>query len=613
MAASLNVDPIAVAVMSVTDVARRRLLASSAAVAFTVSVESASAATGIASGITAVAADSSAFVSALNTALAAAGLPACSGVTVSPPVVAAPPALNLSRIDVSAAVTALTSSFTNLSSTAAAEKQTQLLSSLAVGTLSSNLSEADASAAASLVLAVVSAAPGVVLSVESQTAALDVLGAVSSAKIDATSGVGQTIASALDSVASSAVSGGNPAALAAVQNVINSLATGQAASLLENMDLTPGAPPPAPATTNTPSIQTLVQVDPPGSDRLTTQPLTAPGSASAFEPMPAGLLPTSSPVVTQFFSLKFDPNGGTTSGGAESNSGVTRLAFTNPNGSALAVENAAKPILFALPRVSLDAESQAMCTFWDAATKSYPTHGCIGVPNPQPPGHTLAFIPGYETPDDASLVTAWNIGGPMLDEGLCRELVIDCNSDAPCNGTVIGRSCLVYPNPRNPLTYPAVACSPLANVSNSSASNGTTPLQPVLRVFYGQFCPLWQDDNEYNCSACPRYRYRGPLARADMRDIHSAFAGWDNIKQSFNGGGCVAVGDSTQCMCRHLTDFAAARKPKIATCSASDMLALSPGDIVTCVPALWILQRACVLTKRPLHYASAGSSSSCLL
>jgi len=207
------------------------------------------------------------------------------------------------------------------------------------------------------------------------------------------------------------------------------------------------------------------------------------------------------------------------------------------------------------------------CLRADASPLSLRSAG-IGVPNPQPPGHTLAFVPGYQTPDDASLATAWNISGPMLSEGLCRELVIDCNSDAACNGTVVGRSCKVYPNPRAPLQFPAVACPPLANVSSSSASNGTTP-QPVLRVFYGQFCPLWQD-NDYNCS-------------------------WDNIKQSFNGGGCVGVGNSTQCMCRHLTDFAAARKPKIATCSASDMLSLSPGDIVR-APALTVVARMRVLT-----------------
>ena len=562
MATSLKVGSDAVAVTGVTDVARRHLLGFGAAVAFTVSVSSASAASGVASGITAVAADSSAFVAALNSNLVAAGLPVCSGVSVSPPVVSAPPALNLSSVDVSAAVSAVATSFTNLSASAAAEKQTELLSSLSAGTANVSFSKEGASAAASLVLAVVSAAPGVVLSVESQSAALNVLAAVSNAKIDATSGVGQTIASALDSVASSAVSGGNPAALAAVQGVINNLAAGQAASLLENMDMTPGAPPPAPATTSTPSIQTLVQVDPPGSNRLTTQPLTAPGSASSFAPMPEGLLPTTTPLVTQFFSLKFDPNGGSTAGGALSNSGVTRLAFTNPDGSPIPVTNATSPILFALPRVSLDPESQAVCTYWDPLSKTYQTNGCIGVPNPQPPNHMLAFIPGYETPDDTSLANAWNISGPMVD-GLCKTMVIDCNSDAPCTGTVVGRSCKVYPDPRNPLAVPAVSCPAVGNMSNSSAANAPTPLQPVLRVFYGQFCPLWQD-NDYNCS-------------------------WDNIKQSFNGGGCVSAGDSTQCMCRHLTDFAAARKPKVAVCSTTDLMSLNPGDVVTRLQWIFII------------------------
>ena len=325
MASSLKLAASAVVVTSVTDVARRHLLGSGAAVAFTASVSSPSAASSVASGITAVAADSTAFVAALNSNMVAAGLPAaCSGVAVSPPVVSSPPALNLSSINVSATVSALASSFGNMSAAAVASKQTELLSSLASGTVNTSFTKEGASVAASLVLAVVTAAPGAALSKESQSSALSILTAVSSAKIDASSGVGQTIASALDSVASSAVSGGNPAALVAVQGVINNLASRQAESLLATLDLTPGAPPPAPATTSTPTIQTLVQVDPPGSNRLTTQPLTAPGSASKFDPMPVGLLPTTTPLVTQFFSLKFDPNAASTAGGAESNSACPR-------------------------------------------------------------------------------------------------------------------------------------------------------------------------------------------------------------------------------------------------------------------------------------------------
>ena len=81
-------------------------------------------------------------------------------------------------------------------------------------------------------------------------------------------------------------------------------------------------------------------------------------------------------VLTSARLLPPDPNAAKTAGGAEGNSGVTRLAFTNADGSPVAVANAATPILFTLPRVSLDAESQAMCTYWDETTKSYPTHGC---------------------------------------------------------------------------------------------------------------------------------------------------------------------------------------------------------------------------------------------
>ncbi len=518
MAGSLGVSVSAMSVTGVT-LTTRRLLAASATVAFTVTVASASAATSVASGITAVASDPTAFVSSLNTNLASAGLPACAGVSVAAPVTTTPQALNLSSVDVAAAVSGVTTQFANLSAAQAVQQQTAMLTTLLSGASGTQLSEGDASTAATLVLAVVSAAPGVALSLESQEAALSILSAVSSSQIDATGTVGQTIASALDSVASSAMTS-NPAALAQVQTVLTSLATSQATSLLASMaNLAPGTSPP-PAETSTPSIQTRVQVDPPGSDRLTTQPITASGSASAFQPMPAGLLPTTTPVVTTFLSLKFDPNGASTDGGATVNSGVTRLAFSNADGSAVPVENAAIPILFSLPAVTLDPESQAACTYWDEATKTYPTHGCIGVPNPGPPEHELAFVPGYQTPDDASLALAWNISGPLYDAS-CRVLVIDCNSDALCNGTVlVGRTCKVFPNPRLPLQFPAVACppAPAANTSN------VTALQPVLRVFYGAACPLWQE-NGLNCS-------------------------WDNIKQSFVGGGCIASGGATQCMCR---------------------------------------------------------------
>ncbi len=89
--------------------------------------------------------------------------------------------------------------------------------------------------------------------------------------------------------------------------------------------------------------------------------------------------------------------------------------------------------------------------------------------------------------------------------------MLDCSDDAPG---------VVFPNPRSPLSAPAVACPPRVNSSNVSdatllPNNATGPALcnisgmakpcPVLRVFYGAACPLWPE-NAYNCS-------------------------WDNIKQ----------------------------------------------------------------------------------
>jgi hypothetical protein len=125
---------------------------------------------------------------------------------------------------------------------------------------------------------------------------------------------------------------------------------------------------------------------------------------------------------------------------------------------------------------------------------------------------------------------------------------------------VWGRGCTIYPNPRLPLLFPAVACPN----SNVSVANGTSSPAPVLRVVYGALCPLWQP-NALNCS-------------------------WDNIKQSFAGGGCVPdPTGTTQCMCRHLTNFASASKPKVSLCSASDMSSLSAADIVTKLRFLFIV------------------------
>jgi hypothetical protein len=585
MSGLLLIAPSAVTIDGVSDVpGRRRLAAGSVAVDFSVTTSSSTAAAGLASSITAVSPAS--FVSALQSS----GLTACTGVAVSAPVLTAPPPLvvNVSSItNIEAATEAVAAQFANLDAADAVAQQGAFLTSLVDGG-AANLSSAAAENTASLVLAVLTAAPsGAVLSLESQSAALDVLASVAAAPINVTGGAAQSVTAALSAVALAAGESSNPAALTLVQNVLTSLASSQATSLAAALDaLPPGAPPPAPATTSSATIQTLVQVDPPGGSRLTTMSLTAPGSPSSFSPMPAELFAnTTTAVVTQFFSLKFDPNGANST---LNTTGVTRLAFSAPDGSPIPVEDAAKPILFTLPHVDTSGDAQAVCSFWDATAGAYATHGCTSVPSPQPPGHTLMFIDGYETPDDASLALAWSISGPMVDGGLCSVKVLDCNQPSPG---------VIYPDPRNPLLAPAVACPPRLNASNTTEGNTTTAeRQPVLRVFYGTNCPLWKSSNAYGCS-------------------------WDNVKQSFVGDRCVSVGNTTRCMCRHLSasvaracmharllakrlraclhacahmhashvasrprspaDFASARTPKIATCSLSDLTSLNPADLVT--------------------------------
>ena len=437
---------------------------------------------------------------------------------------------NLSGGSVSnATLAAVTASLTGLSADAAASAQGQLLSQLATLNVSGN-----SEGAASLVLAVVTAAPGVTLSPASQANALSILQAVASGPINVSGSAAQSITGALSAVASSA-SVSNPSALSAVASVINNLAASQASALLASLDLTPGAPPPAPAMTSSATIQTLVMVDPPGSSRLSTQQLTSPGSPSIFEPLPAELLAgVTTPMVTQFFSLAFDPNGGGSNASAIATTGLTRLAFSAPGGAEIPVANAVVPIRFSLPPVNTGADGQAVCSYWDTKALKYATAGCVGVPSPYPANHSVYFIDGFTAANDTALALAWNISGPMVDDGSCSVALIDCNEAQPRK---------IFPDPRQPLAVPAIACPPR---SNSSAT------QPVLRVYYGSACQLRQSGNAGNCS-------------------------WDAIKQAFVGGGCVAATGPTLCMCRHLTDFASARVPKVETCSLSDMTSLSPG------------------------------------
>lgn len=116
----------------------------------------------------------------------------------------------------------------------------------------------------------------------------------------------------------------------------------------------------------------------------------------------------------------------------------------------------------------------------------------------------------------------------------CSLTFINCQDPLQWNRTV-------YPDPQRPLSIPAITCG------------GST--DRMLRVWYGSECQIWQQDNAAGCH-------------------------WNATAQAFSGTGCVRSGP-TQCACVHLTDFASARAPKISVASPRDLIAVTPGDIIT--------------------------------
>ena len=444
------------------------------------------------------------------------------------------------------------------------------------------------------------------------------------------------VAAGLSSVVAAALApntGVSGSVIAAAADVVDSLANSQFARLS-----TPGEPP---LVVSSPLIQMYVALDSVGGgSRLFSAPITAPNSSSQFQPLPKGVFEAAPPgavgaVRTRFSALRFDPlsrtveaagmlTGGvkaatlnssafaaavaavvapalktgakpliaadvavssvadTSSGVAVTfsfslplssmppefsnvlaavsslnttalsaagvsgvtavsvsvafapDAGVTTLAFSAADGGELRVANLSEPILFSMPPVDVASGLKAQCQWWDAAARAYSTAGCATLPNPRPPGHSLRFTPGFTAAADADMAGAWEIAGSLVDGLNCSFRVLDCAApDAP----------MVFPNPARPFDVPAVACDPRVSTA------------PML-VVAGRACALIQPNNAAACW-------------------------WDNQKQAFAGADCVANTGATLCACRHLTDFAGARKPSIPMCSLSDMASIDPADIAT--------------------------------
>jgi hypothetical protein len=328
-------------------------------------------------------------------------------------------------------------------------------------------------------------------------AAVGLLGALAAAP-------GGTLPAAAAGSLAGAVSslGGSANASAELLTSLSGVVSSMGTSLLAGLSA-PGES----VSVSSPGVQmTLGLADAGASSPLFSAPLTAPGSAASFAPLPAGALagaPAGAAVQTTFSTFSgFDPF----TGGASA-TGVVKLAFSSAeDGSEIAVHGLTTPITFSMPALDLPEGTQARCTYWDAAAGAYAADGCATMPNPAPEVRWLSldWQADIVLATPALVASAWRASGPLMDG--CKETVLDCGDEAQ-------RKRVVALNPTDLFATPPVGCG------------GAT--SAVLRVFSGASCAMFQPGNEARCA-------------------------WNTTHQAFVGAGCVAA-NATQCACTHLT------------------------------------------------------------
>jgi hypothetical protein len=353
------------------------------------------------------------------------------------------------------------------------------------------------------------------------------------------SGSGGGTSSSLSSAAAAASS----AALLSVLQVLDSLAQSQKAGLQ-----VPGQ---MPAVLSTSSIGLSVLLDEADSPRLTSEPLVAASNAAvAFEPLPPGALAAAPPgarVYTVLLALAFDAHGGAGSGAS---GGMARLAFSDAaSGAEIGVANLSAPLRFTLAPAALSSGGvRDACAWWSEAEGAYVTRGCAALPSPLPAGHSAAFdfnasapAAAFPTGGAAWLAASWVLEGPLTAG--CEVAFLDCS-----NATVRAAGPTLQLDPASPLTAPVLSCGP----------NGSAP----VRAFTGARCAL---RNASGAEACA----------------------WDAVRQAFAGPGCVAA-NATHCACTHATDFASSPAINIPVCTASDLVGLTPADLISKLRVLFV-------------------------
>ena len=428
-------------------------------------------------------------------------------------------------------------------------------------------------------LATLTAAPAE-LSLTAQTTAVTVLTAIAgSSQVNAPTAV--AVVYSLSNVSVSAggvtslsiasptganVSTGNASAAttaAAATSVLRPIlaAVTTLASTLQGQLTAPGE---VPLQIISPAIQTQVALDysqpvPGRFTRLFNSTIGPTGSPAYFGPLPADALSSSrsAAVNTSFHYLAFDPHSGSVNG-----TGNVRLLLSGPNGSGLAINNLSAPITIVQPAInaSLTGNSGgAVCTFWNTAQQVYSTDGCLGLPNPLPPGVTASFgtVPPGSGSSPLALANALTFGpssSPLLAG--CTRVVLDCSTSSAS-----GSPRQTYLNPDNPLAAvpqwgPTVVRCPLLNTSVVGLGGAYSTQPPALVVYTGGLCKLWQPNN-------------------------SALCFWNATSQQFQGAGCIASTAPSQCLCGHLTDFSTLSFPSIPVATPAQMLAVKPADLVT--------------------------------
>ena len=352
----------------------------------------------------------------------------------------------------------------------------------------------------------------------------------------------------------------NVGAISVLRPVLGAMTT--LASTLQAQLTVPGE---VPVEVIAPAIQAQVALDvgaplPGRFTRLYNGTIGSAGSPARFGSLPPDALAGSNltAVNTSFHYFTFDPHSGSTNG-----TGNVRLLLTGPNGSAVPVRNLSQPINIVQPPLNASqlgggsGTGASVCTFWNTAQQVYSSDGCLGLPNPAPPGITVSFAP--VAPGSGSslvtLVTALTFGPPTspLLAG-CRRSVLDCTgaSSGPLTA---------YLNPDNPLASvpqwgPTRVQCPTQGGAPVGLGGTLASSRPPLLVYSGAACQLWQANNTARCF-------------------------WNATGQAFQGPGCVASAAPSQCPCGHLTDFSVLTFPSIPVATPTQMLAVSPKDLVT--------------------------------